>query len=119
MRRNRSAEKQWCITNDYNFKVRTEKEIIKGRYYIGNASTIAARTRRYTPPVEQDYYNDQILKALEKYGELTYEDLFRNELLPSEELDHMCYMYTEGYISFDVAHKPIAYNMEVNAKEKN
>ncbi len=110
-------EKEWAENNNATLVVRTEKDICKGRYLIRNANVMAARIRRYVP-MDAAYYNPRILKALENNNKVTYKDLVDNNLLPIEnELEHLCYMYVNGLIDFDIMNKPIDYNMEIKKYE--
>ena len=107
-------EEQWCKDNDFNFVVRTEKDIIKGRFFLNNANTIAARLRRYIP-TEDKFYNPRITNALQQYGNLTIEELIINELLPlNSEIDHLCYMYANGIITMNINEQPIGKKTEVS-----
>ena len=40
-------EQQWCEMNHITFVIRTEEDIIKGRFHMQNLNVIAARLRRY------------------------------------------------------------------------
>ena len=72
-------EESWCMDNKLNFVVRTEKDIIKGRFYIKNLNIIASKIRRYVP-LEGEYYNPRILDVLMKNQVLTINELIVNKL---------------------------------------
>lgn len=100
-------ELDWCQSNGISFVVRTEKEIIQGRYFISNLNIIAARLRRYIP-TESAYYNPRIVDALRTNQYLTIEELSQQNLLPiGNELNHICYLYSVGLITIDIYDKHI------------
>lgn len=105
-------EQQWCEMNNLKFVVRTEEEIIKGRFHMQNLNVIAARVRKYVP-IEGSYYDPMLLKVLSKTN-LTIGELIKKKLLPiGHELDHLCHLYSAGVIDMDVSNRVIDYKMEV------
>ena len=106
-------EEKWCQDNNVGFKVRTEKDIIKGRFYIQNLQIISARLRRYMP-TDNSYYNPAIEKALRTYGTMSFAQLVDNKLLPIlHEWDHICYMYEKGIIKLNLSDYPLDNNTEI------
>ncbi len=105
-------EQQWCEMNHITFVIRTEEDIIKGRFHMQNLNVIAARLRRYVP-TESAYYNGLIKKTLKKNC-LTIQDMIEHKLLPIQhELDHICYLYSEGIIQMDIENQPLDNRMEI------
>ena len=106
-------QEQWCSVNKINFIVRTEKDIIQGPYHISSLNHIAARVRRYVP-MEKNYYDPMIIKALELAGSMKIRDLIKDKLLPiGNEINHICYLYSHGIIDMDFARRPLDLNTEV------
>lgn len=106
-------EKQWCISNNLDFVIRTEKTIPKGRFFLNNANIMSAHLRRYIP-TEDKYYNPRIINALEKNNTLTIAELITNELLPlNNEISHLCYMYEKGLINMNIESRPLDNKTEV------
>lgn len=111
-------EQKWCIDNNIDFVIRTDKNILQGRYYVNNANIICARNRRYVP-TEDEYYNHKIIETLSKYGTVTIAELRDNNLLPiNNEINHICYMYEKGLISLNIADRPLDIKTEVKLWEK-
>ena len=111
-------EQQWCEMNHITFVIRTEEDIIKGRFHMQNLNVIAARLRRYIP-TESAYYNGLIKKTLKKNC-LTIQDMIEHKLLPIQhELDHICYLYSEGIIQMDVENQPLDNRMEIQICRNN
>ena len=111
-------QQHWCEENNVNFVVRTEKDIIKGKFHMQNLNVIAARLRRYIP-TESAYYNVLIKKTLKKNC-LTIQDMIEHKLLPIQhELDHICYLYSEGIIQMDVENQPLDNRMEIQICRNN
>ena len=107
-------EEKWCKDNGVNFKLRTDKKIIKGRFYLQNLQMISARLRRYTP-TEDRYYNPLVMDALNKYGSLSFAEMKTNKLLPVyHEWDHLCFMYEKGIIRLDLNERPLDNSTEVS-----
>ena len=105
-------EQRWCEDNHYQFKVRTEKDIDKGKFWLQNLNVIAARRRQYTP-TDNGFYKQQLQLVLKKKT-LTIEHLCDNRLLPIDyEMDHISYLYCQGFIDMDVANRPFDKRMEV------
>lgn len=111
-------EEQWCIDNNVNFVIRTEKTIPEGRFFLNNAHTMCARLRRYTP-TEDKYYNPRIIDVLTQRKRITIAELIDNNLLPiNNEINHLCYMYEKGMIHMDIANRPLDYKTEVYLWQK-
>ena len=111
-------EQQWCEMNHITFMIRTEEDIIKGRFHMQNLNVIAARLRKYIP-TESAYYNVLIKKTLKKNC-LTIQDMIEHKLLPIQhELDHICYLYSEGIIQMDVENQPLDNRMEIQICRNN
>ena len=106
-------QENWCKDNAVKFVVRTEKDIIKGPFYLRNLNVISSRIRRYVPN-ENIYYQPRIIKALRHNGNLTIGELIKNKLLPiGNELNHICYLYSTGIIDMNIADRPIDNKLEV------
>ncbi len=111
-------EQQWCEMNHITFVIRTEEDIIKGRFHMQNLNVIAARLRRYVP-TESAYYNGLIKKTLKKNC-LTIQDMIEHKLLPIQhELDHICYLYSEGIIQMDIENQPLDNRLEIQICRNN
>lgn len=109
-------EKIWCVENGHEFSVRTEKEIISGRSTTANLNVMAARVRRYTPL--DDYYDRRIEKALADEKYLQFGEIKERELLPEgEELEHLCYLYAKGIVTFDIDNRPISDQTKIRLKK--
>ena len=111
-------EETWCKENSIEFVIRTEKDIIEGRFFLNNLSIIASRVRRYIP-TEDMYYNPSIIEILSKNGSLTIGELISNKLLPiGNELNHICYLYSAGIITMNIAERPLDNKMGVSLCQK-
>lgn len=109
-------EKIWCVENGHEFSVRTEKEIISGRSTTANLNVMAARVRRYTPL--DDYYDRRIEKALADDKYLQFGEMKERELLPEgKELEHLCYLYAKGIVTFDIDNRPISDQTKIRLKK--
>ncbi len=98
-------ERAWCESNNVQFGLRTEKDIIKGRFFVQNLNVIAARVRRYVP-TEDAYYTPVIINILSAKKSMKIEDLINNNCLPiNNELNHICYLYFNGTIDMNIATK--------------
>ena len=105
-------QQHWCEENNVNFVVRTEKDIIKGKFHMQNLNVIASRMRKYVP-MEGSYYDPMLLKLLSKTS-LTFGELVKKQLLPiGHEFDHLCHLYSMGVIDMDIANRVMDYKMEV------
>lgn len=99
-------EMLWCKEHNYNFVVRTDTDICKGKYTVSNLNVMAARVRRYTPM--DDFYDLYIQKQLINYEKLSIGDMIHNNMLPKgNELNQICYMYYKGIITFDISNRPL------------
>ena len=107
-------EELWCQGNNMNFVLRTEKTIVKGRFFLDNANVMAARLRRYIP-TDTTFYDNRILKALDQHGPLLVDTLISGQLLPLQrELEHLCYMYEKGLINMNIENQPFGGKTEVS-----
>lgn len=107
-------EKRWCADNGINFSLRTEKEICTGRFTMKNLSIMAARNRRYIPR-DSNYYNAIILDLLKEHKCITVGRLIENEALPiNYELEHLCYMFYQGFITMNIQDRPFDLKTEVS-----
>ena len=105
-------QQHWCEENNINFAVRTEDDIIKGRFHMQNLNVIAARIRRYVPT--ENIYYDNIIKKMLKKNSFTIKSLIDHQMLPlNHEFDHICYLYCKGDIQMDVENQPLDNRMEV------
>ena len=107
-------EEQWCILNNIDFVIRTDKNIPQGRFFLSNANVICSRLRRYIP-TEDRYYNPRIINALQRDKVITIENLMDKDLLPvNNEINHLCYMYEKGLIHMNIESRPLDYKTEVS-----
>lgn len=99
-------EKIWCEENGYTYVVRTDKDILRGKYTASNMNVMAARLRRYNPL--DDYYTKRVLVAFRDENHMTLDEMKEFHLLPeNHELEHLCYLYSIGIVQFNIDNKPI------------
>lgn len=110
-------QQHWCDDNHIRFVVKTEEDVIRGRFWLQNLNVVVARIRRYLP-LEDAYYTPLIMNALEK-NELTLSELRNMNLLPiNYELEHVCSLYCRGLVDMDLADKVLDNRMVIRRAEK-
>lgn len=110
-------EEAWCNDNKIPFVIRTEEDFSHGRFYLANAHTIAARLRSYTAS-EDKFYTPRIINALSQTP-LTIDKLFSLKLLPIDnEIEHICYLYEQGIVEFNINSQPLGLKTEVSLCKK-
>lgn len=110
-------EQHWCNDNGVNFVIRTEKELMDGKFILQNRSMMAAMLRRYAPS-EGTYYDPLIRRFLENADydrkKVIVGELIHQKLLPvGHEWEHLCYLYGAGVIELDIKNRPMDLRMEV------
>lgn len=96
----------WCAEKGYKFTIRTDKDIIAGKYTVSNMNVMAARLRRYIP--KDDYYTKRLVENLNGRRGMDFGAIKELKLLPQDkELDHICFLFREGIIKFNIDDRPI------------
>lgn len=101
VRKQLALQKKWCMYNNHNYVVRTDKDLYLGQYYMMNLEYMASKVRRYNIPADvQASKERELLKILnEKY--LKIEDVCASGLIPAGmEAEFLSMMYYKGLVSF-------------------
>ena len=112
-RRQIAAQKLWCSDNNFEYSIRTEKEIMLGNYYIRNLTYLAGKVRRIPT------LNPDIIKFVKAYhdtidgitiGRLDSMGIFEK----NHTMDYLSFLCYEGLITFrNIADELITNKTEV------
>ena len=112
-------EKTWCMKNNVNFSIRTDKQIYDGRFFIRNLEYLSAKVRRYIP-YENNYYKSLIINHFKNLKHSTITELINKELLPiGYEIDYIAYLYYNGIVNLNLKNRPIDKRTEVSLWQTN
>jgi hypothetical protein len=107
------TQQQWCKENDYNYVIRTEKDINTARFKIRNLKYIAGKIRRFDMP-NKDYFRTNLVDYLKKKYKTNIYELINNNVLPSVKvMEFICFMYYEGVLDLNINDRPISKDTEV------
>lgn len=106
------AEKLWCMSQKYDFKVITEKELLTDQHYFNNLCKLRHILCRSGS--DSVSYTKAFFDALKNISNKTIGDIINSELLPShivwEILSRQFYL---GNIELEIVGRPIDYSTGV------
>ncbi len=94
-------QEQWCTHNNFHHRIRTDKDIYQGQYYLTNLKTMVAKVRRYRIDSDtQKRKEKEIMKLLEG-GYLTVDKIAGAGIIhPSLVPVFLSMMFYKGMIRF-------------------
>lgn len=98
-RRQVTVQKKWCLQNEFQYTLRTDKEIELGEFYIRNLNLLAAKARRFH--VYSENADDVIRNYLAELNRTTIGYLVSSgRFRQNKTLDYLADLYYRGIITF-------------------
>lgn len=98
-RRQVTVQKKWCLQNEFQYTLRTDKEIELGEFYIRNLNLLAAKARRFH--VYSENADDVIRNYLAELNRTTIGYLVSSgRFRQNKTLDYLANLYYRGIITF-------------------
>ncbi|RHQ10949.1 hypothetical protein DW974_20045 [Lachnospiraceae bacterium AM48-27BH] len=108
-------QRNWCISNQYNYRVVTEKDLYTGQFEIPNLELLHQHLLRYS---KISRYSPQNLFELLTKKPLCIEEIQANKILPEKyELSILAYQYYLGNIDMTLKERPLDKYTEVKLCE--
>jgi hypothetical protein len=106
------AEKLWCMSQKYDFRVVTEKELLKDQHYFNNINKLRHTLCRSS--ADSISYTKAFFDALKNVPNKTIGEIINSQLVPShivwEILSNQFYL---GNIDLDILGRPLDYSTGV------
>lgn len=108
-----ALQKIWCLQNNLNYEVRTDKDIEKGQFYIRNLSVLSAKARRFNQAIQSS--DNALISYFKSNTITTIGELIESEIIGKfGALEYVSDLYYRGIINLiDLENKCLSNNMEV------
>lgn len=94
-----AVQKTWCLQNEFQYTLRTDKEIELGEFYIRNLNLLAAKARRFH--ISSENADNVIRNYLAELNRTTIGYLVSSgRFEQNRTLDYLANLYYRGIITF-------------------
>lgn len=94
-----AIQKAWCLQNEFQYTLKTDKEIELGEFYIRNLNLLSAKARRFH--IFSDNADKVIINYLAELNRTTIGYLISSgRFEPNRTLDYLADLYYRGIIIF-------------------
>lgn len=108
-------QKNWCISNGYNYRVVTEESIYNGQFGFQNLKLLQSHLLRYH---QSEKYSIQRFYKVLAQGPLSFEEIKLLKLFPENYvLSILAFQYYLGNIEIDIKDRPLDNYTEVKLCE--